>query len=144
MKKLKAILLIDDDSIFTWLTKSLLEDMGVAARVEFFCDAGSALDYLSRLATTKERIEEHCPDIIFLDIHMPGINGFAFLERLKELQCYEFIIKRVVVLSTSMFMEDMLRANGYGVYAYLVKPLTETKVNNIVRGMLSRPEHAVD
>lgn len=143
MKKLKAILLIDDDSIFAWLTKSLLEEMGAAERIECFSDAPTALDYLQKLATTKERLEKYCPDLILLDISMPGMSGFDFLDNLQQLESSPFVYKRIVALSTSMFPEHAQRILGYGIHGFLGKPMTETKARQIIKSFQSAGPESV-
>lgn len=133
MKKLKAILLIDDDSIFAWLTITLLEDMQVVERIDHFNDPEIALDYLTKLASSKERMEEHCPDIIFLDIKMPVLNGFDILERLQQIEGCQDVKKRIIVLSSSVLEADMYKALSYHVHSYETKPLTETTIRKIIQ-----------
>lgn len=133
MKKLRAVLLIDDDSIFMWFTKTLLEKIEVVEQVECLNDVPTALDYLSKLSPSEERMKKHYPDIIFLDLNMPAVDGFKFIEKLQEIQGCQDILKRIVVLTSSMNEEDMQRALNFGISAYLVKPLTETKVIKVIR-----------
>lgn len=128
-------MLIDDDSIFVWLTKNLLEAMQIVERVECFTNPEHALDYLTKLSSSKESMDKYCPELIFLDINMPGIDGFEFLGKLKEMPGCQDVAPRIVMLSSSMLHLDMLRAISYGVHSYLVKPLTETKTREIVRSL---------
>lgn len=132
MKKLKAILLIDDDTVFTWLTKTLLDDMEVVERVDLFNDPELALDYLVKLASTQDRLEKYCPDIIFLDIKMPILNGFDFLDRVQMIKGFELVYKRIVVLSSSVLEMDISKALSYGVHSYQMKPLTESTIRDII------------
>lgn len=133
MKKLQAIMLIDDDSIFMWSTKTLLERMEVVEQVECLHDALTALDYLAKLSSSEERMKKYCPDIIFLDLGMPDLDGFKFLEKLQEIKGCQDIPKRIVTLTSSMNEEDMQRAINFGISGYLVKPLTETKARRIIQ-----------
>lgn len=133
MKKLQAIMLIDDDSIFMWSTKTLLERMEVVEQVECLHDALTALDYLAKLSSSEERMKKYCPDIIFLDLGMPDLDGFKFLEKLQEIKGCQDIPKRIVALTSSMNEEDMQRAINFGISGYLVKPLTETKARRIIQ-----------
>jgi CheY-like chemotaxis protein len=117
---INKVLLIDDDATANYLTKELLESMKAAKEIEVAENCVRAL----------KLITESSPDIIFLDIRMPGIDGFDFLERLKAL-AFENKIK-VVLLTSSMRPEDRLRAFSYkAVIEYLEKPLTSEKVQFI-------------
>ena len=133
MKKLRAILLIDDDYISVWFTKTLLERIEIVERVECLHDAPTALDYLTKLSLSEERMQKYCPDIIFLDLGMPGVDGFKFLEKLQEIKGCQDVPKRVVALTSSMNEEDMNKALTFGISGYLVKPLTETKARKIIK-----------
>ena len=133
MKKLRAILLIDDDSIFMWFTKTLLERLEVVEQVECLQNAQTALDYLAKLSSYGERMKKDCPDIIFLDLSMPGVDGFKFLEKLQEIKDCRDVPKRIVALTSSMNEEDMQKALNFGISGYLVKPLTETKAINVIK-----------
>ena len=139
MEKIKSILLIDDDAICCWFNKVLLEEMGIAQSVECISDGESALGYLQEACCRSNITEGTCPDLIFLDINMPGINGFEVLKRLKVMKgCDEFSFSKVVLLTTSMSSEDQEEARSYRVHGYLVKPLTETKIKGIVESYLKR------
>lgn len=117
---INKVLLIDDDATANYLTKELLESMKAAKEIEVAENCVRAL----------KLITESSPDIIFLDIRMPGIDGFDFLERLKALALENKI--KVVLLTSSMRPEDRLRAFSYkAVIEYLEKPLTSEKVQFI-------------
>ena len=118
MKKLRAILLIDDDSISLWFTKTLLERTEIVDHVECLNDALTALDYLAKLSSSEERMEKDCPDIIFLDLNMPGVDGFKFLEKLQEIKGCQDVPKRIVALTTSMNEDDMQKALNFGISGY--------------------------
>lgn len=133
MKKLKAILLVDDDYVCSWLNKSLIEELQVVEIIECIYDGKAALEYLTKVTATKEHMMQSCPDIIFLDIKMPDIDGFDFLDRLNEIESCKDLPRRIVVLSSSMHPVDMSRAANYDIHSYLVKPLTKTKALEIIR-----------
>ena len=126
-------MLIDDDSIFMWFAKTLLERMEIVEQIECIYDAPTALDYFVRLSHSKESMEKDCPDIIFLDLSMPGVDGFKFLEMLQGIKGCQDVPKKIIALTTSMEQEDMQRALNFGISGYLVKPLTETKVRKVIK-----------
>ena len=80
--------------------------------------------------------QEDCPDIIFLDIKMPGLDGFDFLDKLKKLTLSKNV--KIVMLTSSLRPEDKLRAFSYkAVVDYLEKPLTPEKVQMIATTFLN-------
>ena len=123
---INKVLLIDDDATANYLSKELLESMKAANEIEVAENCIRAL----------KLITQSSPDVIFLDIRMPGIDGFDFLERLKALAPENKI--KIVMLTSSMRPEDRLRAFSYkAVIDYLEKPLTFEKVQFIATTFLN-------
>ena len=123
---INKVLLVDDDATANYLSKELLERMHAANEIE------TAENCLRAL----KLITQSSPDVIFLDIRMPGIDGFDFLERLKTLAIENKI--KVVMLTSSMRPEDRLKAFSYkAVIEYLEKPLTPEKVQWIATTFLN-------
>ena len=74
-----------------------------------------------------------CPDIIFLDINMPVMDGYQFLEEYELLKPNQKLNKVVVMLTTTTREFDIVRANiNIKVNNYQIKPLTEDKVFEII------------
>jgi len=123
---INKVLLIDDDATANYLSKELLENMKAAKEIEVAENGLRAL----------KLITQSSPDVIFLDIRMPGIDGFDFLERLKALALENKI--KVVMLTSSVRPEDKLKAFSYkAVIDYLEKPLTPDKVQMIATTSLN-------
>ena len=123
---INKVLLVDDDATANYLSKELLESMHAAKEIETAENCIRAL----RL------IAQSSPDIIFLDIRMPAIDGFEFLERLKSLALEKKV--KVVMLTSSLRPEDKLKAFSYkAVIEYLEKPLTPEKVQLIATTFLN-------
>jgi CheY-like chemotaxis protein len=139
MKKLKNILLIDDDAICSWINMVMLEEMQVAQKVECINDGKSAVEYLQMNCSSEAGPDKVCPDLILLDLNMPGVDGFDVLEKLKQTAgCESLSSERVVILTTSMHQKDLEKARSYNVHSYLTKPLTEDKINGILEGFMSK------
>lgn len=118
--KYAKALLIDDNTLDNFVSKKLIEMHHFAAKVETRESAQAALDYL------KKEKKEDLPDIIFLDINMPGMDGFQFLEAFESVN--ETIQKKckIIMLSTSESFKDLNRANkNRFVHKFLNKPLNE-------------------
>ena len=112
------VLLVDDDEASNFLSETILSDMHIAKEISIAEDGLKA----SRLVK-----DENCPDIIFLDIRMPRMDGFDFLEYLsKRGNCKQ---TKVIMLTSSPRKEDKEKALGYAnVLDYFEKPLTEQMV----------------
>ena len=118
--KYAKVLLIDDNPLDNFVNKKLIEMNNFAAATDSFESAQAALDYL------KSEKAEKLPDIIFLDIMMPGMDGFQFLDAFEFLN--EVIQKKckIIMLSTSDSFKDLNRANkNRFVNKFLNKPLNE-------------------
>ena len=79
MKKAN-ILLVDDDEIYIYLTKRLLNDISEEIAVSSFTDGEQAIDFIK--ACTSEKVE--LPDVILLDVNMPFLDGWGFLLEFKK------------------------------------------------------------
>lgn len=120
------VLLIDDNTLDNFINKKILESNGFAETVTAFSSATDALAYLKK-ATASD-----LPDIIFLDINMPVMDGFQFLDAFNDLSEEHHTHCRVIMLSTSESFKDLNRANkNRFVKKFLNKPLTAQVVQAI-------------
>ncbi|MEL7063995.1 MAG: response regulator [Bacteroidota bacterium] len=127
--EIKCILLVDDNQADNYLHQMVIEKMGIAQDIRTVHTGEEALEYLQQ--HDKTRYPE--PNLIFLDINMPGINGWEFLEEYKKLnfEFHEHVL--VVMLSTSPNPEDREKAqqNRY-ITDFLNKPLTSSRLESIL------------
>ncbi|RYD80980.1 MAG: response regulator [Sphingobacteriales bacterium] len=115
------ILIIDDDKIALFLHETVIADCGASCTPETFTSAESALSYLN------ESLSSPGQYLIFLDVNMPGIDGWAFSEVIKNHPLREQIT--VVMVSSSVEQKDIERARSSEVISkYLIKPLREEQV----------------
>lgn len=124
MAKLGSILFVDDDEVSNFLGVTVMRRMNVARQVLVSTDADEALELLAR-----EPVH-----IVLLDINMPAMNGFEFLDALKQLgQNSTVAIPAVVMLTSSTNRMDRAKAEQYPmVKGYLTKPLKEEDVDYLV------------
>jgi CheY-like chemotaxis protein len=129
--KINCILLIDDDEPTNFFTQIILEESGCTDNIKVTQSGREALDYLTKSETSGNDPEYPSPDLIFLDINMPAMNGWEFLEEYKKI---ETVNKRVIImLTTSLFPEDRIKAQQMPeVAGFEHKPLTEEKVKEIM------------
>jgi CheY-like chemotaxis protein len=125
MNMLKTVLLIDDDQIHNFVCENIITSEGFAEEVISFEWAEEALKFLQERA---ESSPQNFPEIIFLDINMPGMDGWLFLEEYKKLP--ENLISKscLFMLSSAVDRKDIINAkNHIEVKDFFSKPLsTET------------------
>ncbi|GJM63397.1 response regulator [Persicobacter diffluens] len=106
MKKLKCILLIDDDEPTNFFNQLVLNDMDCAEKIIAVQSANEGLAYLKSV----EENENPRPEIIFLDINMPGMDGWDFINHYQQLEEQHKAEIVVVMLTTSFNPDDKTRA----------------------------------
>lgn len=122
MEKFDTILIIDDDQINNLLFSKIVKISGVSQNINTESSAIEALRSIKDNFETDRKL----PDIIFLDINMPVMNGWEFLNQYQELpKCIRDNIK-LYMLSSSVFHEDIDKSKEYeDVVDYISKPLTK-------------------
>jgi CheY-like chemotaxis protein len=124
MVKYKNILVVEDDKSSAFLLQLLLREMELVEVISFAVNGEEALDYLHRI---KDNGGSY-PEYIFLDINMPVMDGFEFLEKYRKAGFIGEPPTEIIVLSSSKHRKDMLRAQELGIYHYLNKPISEEEV----------------
>ena len=117
--KYSIVMLVDDNPMENMVNGQLMTSSGFTKKINSFETGNDMLDFL------KSADPEELPEVIFLDIIMPGMDGFQFLEEFEKLD--ESVRKRcrVVMLSSSDSFKDLNRANKNKlVRKFLNKPLT--------------------
>lgn len=133
-RKLNCVLLIDDDEPTNFLNKMLIEETGFANEVRVAQSAREALDYLSGKSAEQTGSKPPVPDLIFLDINMPAMDGWEFLEQYDRLSPQQKASIIVVMLTTSFNPEDENKAKTISyISSYQNKPLTEDIINGILK-----------
>jgi CheY-like chemotaxis protein len=129
-RKLNCILLIDDDEPTNFLNQIIIEGTGCTKQIKAVQSGEEALLYLAN--SNVETVS--CPDLIFLDINMPAMNGWEFIQKYRALN-NEFKSKAMIImLTTSLFPEDATLANEIPeITAFENKPLTEEKLDAIIK-----------
>jgi CheY-like chemotaxis protein len=122
----KAIILVDDDPTTNHYHQIVLREWGVAEAIHVTTNGLEALTFLKSYPQDK-------PSLIMLDINMPVMNGFEFLEeyqKLDELYKASFV---VFMLTSSLHPRDVERAEKFkDLNGYCEKPMTEEMIHNII------------
>ncbi|WP_212003421.1 response regulator [Chitinophaga sp. HK235] len=122
MKLINMIFIVDDDPIHQQIAKIMIERQGISTNIRVFSDAQDVLDHI-RLHADKV---DDLPDLILLDLNMPIMDGWEFLDEYSLF--HEQLPKeiRIFVLTSSIDEKDKERVRHYAVVnGYLTKPLSK-------------------
>ncbi|MBX7125398.1 MAG: response regulator [Cyclobacteriaceae bacterium] len=129
-KRIPLALLIDDSDIDLFVQKRFIEITQFAERILTYRSPADALKFMDGLTPAE------LPQVIFLDLNMPGMDGFGFLERCTPGTKPGFEKIKIVVLTSSNNIADRERANSFAnVISFVSKPLN-SKLLEDLRNML--------
>lgn len=134
VKGLNCILLIDDDEINNFLNVKLIKRLDIASHIEIAVNGKMGLDYLT---CSGKYIHNECfpqPGLILLDINMPLMNGWEFLEEYDKLNENQKGQHVLAMLSSSDNPDDINRAKSNDkIVGFINKPLTIEKLKEIIQ-----------
>lgn len=133
MKKINCILLIDDNPAENALHKIFIKKANVCNHVEVAADGRKALDYIIKSGGTNQ-LDFPKPELIFLDINMPTMDGFEFLEEYHKLDGRLKSKAVIIMLTISLNPDDLKRATDTKeISEFQNKPLTIEIVREMVK-----------
>ena len=130
MTTLKTLTIVDDDDIFVFQTTKIIEQTNLVDLIKVF---GNGLDAINFLKENKNNVDA-LPDIILLDLSMPIMNGWQFLEEYNKLN--PTIGKKITIYicSSSISPDDITRAKTISeVSDYIIKPITKDKLIDLIK-----------
>ncbi|MBB6610567.1 response regulator [Pontibacter sp. Tf4] len=134
IKLFRTVLLIDDDETTNFLNKRTIIKTINPDQVLVATDGKTALALLKECSDQFEKADEHCvPDLILLDINMPVMDGFTFLEAYKKLEGLHHEHTTVAILTTSLYHRDISKALNAGITQILTKPLTPVALLELIQ-----------
>ena len=126
--KVGLVMLVDDNETDNFISEKIIEMYGFADKVIAMDSGTSALEYIESNSHDSENI----PDVIFLDINMPFVDGFVFLF---EFEKFNKLVKsktKIVILSSSDNKRDIDRiVDNPHVISYVVKPLSPEALKKV-------------
>jgi CheY-like chemotaxis protein len=124
-----SFFLIDDDEIFRFIVKNTIDEIYPDMKIKFFSDGEQGIDFLKQNLGTATNL----PDIILLDVNMPFMDGWEFLNEYKSLPME---IKRninIYLLTSSNNPNDVDMAKKISeLSGYLVKPISKEGIKNLI------------
>lgn len=140
MKKIACVLLVDDSPSTNFYNKKIIDIENMADKVFDVQNGLEALDYILHRGNFKDESSYPRPNVIFLDINMPKMNGFEFMKEYQKLPLDQRTDILVVFLTTSNWSKDKLRVMEDNlVYDFVEKPLEPKVVKRIKDHYLSTP-----
>lgn len=132
---IEHLLMIDDSEIDNMVHKKIVEKVGFAKNVVVKKSAQSALVYLNEVAVNSPEL---IPNLIFLDIRMPEMDGFGFLVEFNRLPASVLRHSKIIMISSSIDAEDQKKAhdNPY-VIKFFNKPLKRADLELIEMKVLN-------
>jgi len=127
MSQLNTVWIVDDDPIFTYGLKKLITITDFCKNISTFNNGEEALNFLKLKVDSSQSL----PDVILLDLNMPIMDGWQFLDAFVELTLVKNI--RIYIASSSIDVVDHLKARDYTVVSdFLVKPLKRSDLQMIM------------
>lgn len=131
MKKINSLLIVDDDEISNLLTSILFKELNAYTHIRISENGKQALEEINDCL----KKDQNCPDVIFLDVEMPIMDGFEFLDQLEALNKNNLPI---VLLTSSVHARNQEKATKYNINVLVEKPLTEEKIKKVLFQLSTR------
>ncbi len=128
-RPIKVISIIDDDHIYVFLTKKIIEQTNLVNVVRVYENGLEALNFIKENINNLDKL----PEIILLDLSMPIMDGWQFLEEYIKINPY--IGKKITIYihSSSTSLHDAKRAKEIeAVSDYIIKPVTKAKLTQLI------------
>ncbi len=127
-RKFKTVMLIDDNEIDNLINQKMIEAAAIADHIYTHTGAKSAIEFLKNMEKL-DLADNVLPDVIFLDIDMPLMDGFQFLDEFEKLSNMAKGKCKIVMLTSSINPQDFNRSKKYeNVKQYLNKPLSHESI----------------
>lgn len=119
---------MDDEQIFHFINIKVIEQSGLDCDIQTASNGNEALKLINGYLTGLVAV----PDIIFLDLNMPVMDGFEFIRVFRQMEIPNKDMVTIVVLTSSINTDDMKKVMSLGIQRFITKPLTEEDVTKII------------
>lgn len=132
MNKINSVLLIDDDKASNFINELLIRKYNVAEELYTARNGKEAIELIREKCLDLHGVGGNMPQLILLDLNMPVLDGFGFLEAFDALECPSKDSALIAVLTTSLNPKDEERVRAAGINLFLNKPLTKAVLENLL------------
>jgi CheY-like chemotaxis protein len=130
--RFKAVMLIDDNEIDNLINQKMIEASTLSENIYVHTGAKSAIEFLRNIEKLGAAGHSILPQIIFLDIDMPLMDGFQFLDEFEKFRVETKDICNIVMLTSSINPQDVNKSKKYNyVKKYINKPLKQDTLEKI-------------
>lgn len=132
MKKIDTTCIIDDDPIFIYGTRRIMKEVDFCDNILIFNNGQDAIDGLNELTSQGKNL----PSVIFLDLNMPIMNGWEFLEDFTKIPNLNKEKITIFIISSSVDPRDLARIKSYRIVNnYILKPISPDDLKNILQSV---------
>lgn len=129
MKKVDNTCIIDDDPIFIYGTKRIMNEVGFSDNILVYNNGQDAIEGLTAMSDEGKDL----PSVIFLDLNMPIMNGWEFLEDFAKIPNKNVEKVTVYILSSSVDPRDLQRIKNYNMVSnYILKPISPNDLKSVL------------
>lgn len=127
--KYNNVVLIDDNEVDNLINQKLMKTTKFARLIYTYTSGKSALEFFKNIDKNPDFPSELIPDLVLLDINMPLMNGFLFIESFNKLSKRVTENTKIIILTSSANPQDIQKASEMDVVVeYLPKPLNKEKL----------------
>lgn len=125
-------LLIDDNDLDNFINEKMMESTHFSVNIQISTNGKMALDFINNLIVLDEGENKPYPDVMFVDLNMPIMDGFEFIENFKKIDNEELGKCKIVILTSSINHEDRVKAEKIDSrITFINKPLTNEFLSSL-------------
>lgn len=126
MAQFNEVYIIDDDRIFVLVTKKMMENISFAQKITIFPNGQEAINHINQLQNITD-----LPNLIFLDINMPVMDGWEFLDAYSKISSKNKI--PIYLVSSSIDQQEIDKSQTYDcINKFISKPINQTILNDVL------------
>jgi len=130
--KYSTVMLIDDSEIDNFINQKMMQGHAFCERIYVHTNSKSALEFIKSLKTTGLELQELLPQIIFLDINMPIMDGFQFIDEFEKIGKEVTSNCKIIMLTSSINPADIEKSKqNPSIHRYINKPLTREVLESL-------------